>query len=73
VVGPENKATVRPVKVGDRVGSNWIISEGLNPGERVVVEGIQKVQTFAAQAPALAKEGIPVNPKAYVAPAGGSN
>ena len=73
VVGPENKATVRPVKVGDRVGSNWIISEGLNPGERVVVEGIQKVQTFAAQAPALAKEGIPVNSKAYVAPAGGSN
>lgn len=73
VVGSENRATVRPVKVGDRVGSNWIISEGLNPGERVVVEGIQKVQTFAAQAPALAKEGIPVNPKAYVAPAGGSN
>lgn len=73
VVGSENKATVRPVKVGDRVGSNWIISEGLKPGERVVVEGIQKVQTFAAQAPELAKEGIPVNPKAYVAPAGGSN
>ena len=72
VVGSDNKATVRPVKVGDRVGPNWIITEGLKPGERVVVEGIQKMQTFAAQAPDLAKEGIPVSPKVYAAPAGGS-
>jgi len=73
VVGSDNKATIRPVKVGDRVGPNWIISEGLKPSERVVVEGIQKVQTFAAQAPDLAKEGIPVVPKPYLAAAGGSN
>jgi membrane fusion protein, multidrug efflux system len=73
VVGSNNKAIVRPVKVGDRVGPNWIIAEGLKPGERVVVAGIQKIQTLAAQAPELAKEGIPVTPKAYVAPAGGSN
>jgi RND family efflux transporter MFP subunit len=73
VVDSENRATVRPVKVGDRVGPNWIVTEGLKPGERVVVEGIQRVQTFAAQAPESAKEGIPVTPKAYAAPAGGSN
>jgi RND family efflux transporter MFP subunit len=73
VVGPENKAMVRPVKVGDRVGSKWIITEGLKPGEKVVVEGIQKVQTFAAQSPELAKEGIPVTPKPYVAELDGSN
>jgi len=73
VVSPDNKATVRPVKVGDRVGSKWIITEGLKPGERVVVEGIQKVQTFAAQAPQLAKEGIPVTPKPYVAELGGGS
>jgi membrane fusion protein (multidrug efflux system) len=73
VVTPENKAVFRPVKVGDRVGPNWIIAEGLKPGERVVVEGIQKVQAVAARAPELAKEGIPVNPKDYVAAAGGSN
>jgi membrane fusion protein (multidrug efflux system) len=71
VVRSDNKATVRPVKVGDRVGRNWIIAEGLKPGERVVVEGIQRTQTIAAQAPELAKEGIPVTPKAHVAPAGG--
>jgi hypothetical protein len=38
-----------------------------------VVEGIQKMQTFAAQMPDSAKEGIPVNPKVYAAPAGGSD
>ena len=73
VVNPENRATVLPVKVGERVGSDWIITQGLKPGERVVVEGIQKVQTFAAQAPDLAKEGIPVAPKPYAGVAGGSN
>jgi RND family efflux transporter MFP subunit len=75
VLTPENKATFRPVKVGERVGRNWIITEGLKPGEKVVVEGILKVQQFAAQAPQLAKEGFPVVPKPYVpaAAAGGSN
>jgi len=72
VVGPDNKATIRPVKVGDRVGPNWLITDGLKPGERVVVEGIQKLQTLAAQAPEAAKEGVPVTPKVYSAPAGGS-
>jgi membrane fusion protein (multidrug efflux system) len=73
VITPENKAVFRPIKVGDRVGQNWVITEGLKPGEKVVVEGIQKVQAVAARAPELAKEGIPVNPKDYVAAAGGSN
>ena len=71
VVGSDNRASVRPVRVGDRVGPNWIITEGLKPGERVVVEGIQKMQTFAAQMPASEKKGIPVSPKEYAAPAGG--
>ena len=75
VVTPENKAVFRPVKVGDRVGPNWVITEGLKPDERVVVEGGERVQMFAAQAPQLAKEGIPVVAKPYVpaAAAGGSN
>ena len=53
VVSPETRATFRPVKVGDRVGTNWIITEGLKPGEKVVVEGILKIQQAAAAAPAL--------------------
>jgi RND family efflux transporter MFP subunit len=69
VLTPDNKATFRPVKMGERVGPNWIVSEGLKPGERVVVEGIQKVQQFAAAAPELIKTGgVPVVPKPYVAP-----
>jgi RND family efflux transporter MFP subunit len=56
VVDDQNKAHVKPVKVGPQIGANWIIEEGLKPGERVVVEGTGK-----------AKEGAPVNPKPFVA------
>ena len=71
VVDADNKARVRPVKVGDRFGSNWIIADGLKQGERVVVEGIQKIQTLAAQSSKPA-EGVPVVPKMFVATAGTS-
>lgn len=57
VVGPDNKASIRPVKVGQRVGNMWIIQEGVQPSERVIVEGFQKV-----------KEGGPVNPKPFQEP-----
>jgi membrane fusion protein, multidrug efflux system len=75
VLNAENKATFRPVKMGERVGPNWIVIEGLKPGEKVVVEGIQKVQQFAAAVPEMAKEGVPVVAKPYVPPAqtAGSN
>jgi len=54
VVDNENRTHIRPVKVGERSDSMWIIEQGLKPGERVVVEGIQKV-----------KEGSVVNPKPF--------
>jgi RND family efflux transporter MFP subunit len=44
VVTPENKVEIRPVTVGERVGSQWIIARGLKPGEKVVVEGLQKLK-----------------------------
>ncbi len=44
VVGPENKAAVRPVVMGDRVGDNWIVTKGLQAGDKVIVEGVQKVR-----------------------------
>jgi len=52
IVGPENKASIRPVKTGERVGQMWVITDGIKPGEQVIVEGIQK-----------AREGTVVNPK----------
>ena len=78
VLTPDNKAHFRPVKMGPRVGPNWIVSEGVKPGEKVVVEGIERLQMAAAAMPQLAKEGIPVNaqpytPAATAAPAGGGN
>jgi membrane fusion protein (multidrug efflux system) len=47
VVGGDNKVSIRAVKVGDRVGPMWIVEGGVKPGELVVVEGLQKVQTGA--------------------------
>jgi membrane fusion protein, multidrug efflux system len=44
VVGKDNKVTIRTVKVGSRSGNSWLIEEGLNPGDLVVVEGVQKVR-----------------------------
>ena len=44
VIGPDNKASFRPVKVGERVGANWVVTDGLKPGEKVVVEGFMKVR-----------------------------
>jgi len=57
VVGGDDKIAVRSVKVGDRVGTMWIIQDGLKPGERVVAQGQQtlrpgttvKAKTFVAQ------------------------
>jgi membrane fusion protein (multidrug efflux system) len=44
VVGSDSKVSIRNVKVGERIGSLWIISDGLKPGERVVSEGVQKAR-----------------------------
>jgi RND family efflux transporter MFP subunit len=54
IVGPDNKVSIKTVTVGDRVGSDWVIADGLKPGERVVAEGIQKV-----------RPGVQVNPKPF--------
>lgn len=44
VVGPDNKASIRTVALGNQIGSQWIVTDGLKPGERVVAEGTQKVR-----------------------------
>lgn len=58
VIDAENKITFRPVKIGQWTGSNWVIESGLQPGEKVLVEGFMKV-----------RPGVVVDPKPYeVAP-----
>jgi membrane fusion protein (multidrug efflux system) len=56
VVDSENKVSIRTVQAGDRVGNQWVIAEGLKPGERVIAEGVQKV-----------RPGMQVNPKPFTA------
>src|SRR5271166_5829606 len=58
VVGTDNKVDVRTVTVGPQVDRRWVIASGLNPGDRVVAEGVQKIRT-----------GIRVNPKPFTAEA----
>jgi membrane fusion protein (multidrug efflux system) len=47
VVSSDNKVSIRPVTVGDRVGTLWIVTDGLKAGERVIVEGLLKVRDGA--------------------------
>ena len=44
VVGADNKVEMRTVQAGERVGTMWLIEQGLNPGERVIVEGLARVK-----------------------------
>jgi RND family efflux transporter MFP subunit len=57
VVGDDNKVSIRPVTVGERVGKLWIVTNGLKPGERVVTEGFLKVRDGATVKPVPAKAG----------------
>jgi len=54
VVNDDNKVEMANVKVGDRVGSLWMISDGLKAGQRVVADGSMKV-----------RPGVPVSPKPF--------
>ncbi len=56
VIDGANKATQRAVKVGETLGENVLIAEGLKPGERVVIEGLQKVREGALVQPQTAQE-----------------
>jgi len=51
VVGPDNVAQIRTVQAAERIGSLWIIEQGLAPGDRVVVEGFSRVKSGTAVAP----------------------
>ncbi len=43
VVDAQNKVSIATVKPGDRIGTLWVIDDGLHPGDRVIAEGVQKV------------------------------
>jgi membrane fusion protein, multidrug efflux system len=59
-VGDDNKVAIENVKVGDRIGSQWVIDNGLQAGQSVIVDGAMKVGP-----------GLQVNPKPFVETASG--
>jgi RND family efflux transporter MFP subunit len=61
VVGSDNKVSIRPVKVGERVDTMWILEGGVKPGELVIIAGLQKV-----------RDGSTVKVKQAATPAKGS-
>jgi membrane fusion protein (multidrug efflux system) len=58
VVDQSNKVSIRPVKMGERIGALWEVTEGLKPGDKVIVEGLQK-----------ARDGSTVTVKEWTPPA----
>jgi membrane fusion protein (multidrug efflux system) len=61
VIGADNKPVPRAVKIASQQGSDWIVTDGLKAGERVMVDGFQKVQ--------MMPPGTPVKPVPWKAPA----
>jgi membrane fusion protein (multidrug efflux system) len=69
VVGSDSVAQTREIKPSDRVGSTWVVASGLEPADRIVVEGLQKVRpgskvrpvapTLAAQDSTAPGSGMP--------------
>jgi len=51
LVGTDHKINIRAVKVGEKIGSMWVINDGLQPGDQVVVEGIGKVKDGTSVVP----------------------
>ena len=52
VVDGTNRVQIRQVKVGEKVGSLWVIEDGLKAGDRIVVEGMQRIRDGQVVKPA---------------------
>ena len=58
VVGPGDTAQIRKVKPAERVGSMWIIEDGLKPGEQVIVEGFTRIKSGMIVSPVSASAAL---------------
>ena len=68
VVGADGKVEARPVKVSRTVGNRWLVEDGLKAGDRVIVEGLQKIQPGAVVKP-VEQGSAPTQSAAPAAPA----
>ncbi len=58
-VGPDNKVHVVNVTLGPQHGQDWVISSGLQPGERIILNNLQKLQGRRARQPATGRPSRP--------------
>ncbi len=58
VIADDDTAEIRQVKTGERIGSDWVIIEGLEPGELIVVEGVQKMRQGTRVKPVAPKAPV---------------
>jgi membrane fusion protein (multidrug efflux system) len=68
VVGADGKPAPRPVKVGNAQGNQWVVLDGLKPGEQVIVDGFQKIMV-----PGAPVKAVPWKAGAAPAPGSGSS
>ncbi|OFZ73135.1 MAG: hypothetical protein A2W04_02345 [Betaproteobacteria bacterium RBG_16_64_9] len=61
LVGPDGKAVMRPVQTGNWIGSRWVVTGGLKPGEQIIVDNLIKL-----------RPGAPVQPRGPNAAAPGA-
>lgn len=64
LVGADSKAQMRPVQVGRSMGNNVIVTDGLQPGDRYIVEGVMKVMQPGIQVSAVTAEEAARKPQA---------
>ncbi len=70
VVGPDDKATFRNVTLGSATGSDYVVTDGLQAGDRIVLEGLQKIRDGMAVKPVAPQAEAPAaTPPAATPPA----
>lgn len=67
VIGEDEKAELRPVEAGRVVGDRWIITKGISAGDKVIVEGFQKLRPGAPVSGTPWKSGDEAKDQAEVA------
>ncbi|MBW8911922.1 MAG: HlyD family secretion protein, partial [Sphingomonas sp.] len=73
VIGPGDKAVSKTVVADQTVGDKWLVTSGLQPGERVIVEGLGKVKPGKPVRPVPAGSSPPPAGRAHGADQGGSS
>lgn len=67
IVGTDNKVTIQNIQVGSQIGADWIVTQGVNAGDRVIVGGLQYARPGATVTPVP----VPANSTRAATPAGG--